>query len=246
MYRLTDTELEDALFTDRPSLYLWEHIERYPQLAALAGVTQPQKYHEEGDALIHTLMVTDEAAKCRGRAEEPLGLMLSAVCHDMGKAVCTKVTDGAVHSLGHETAGLPIVSDFLSLVGADDELCGYVLNMTKLHMEPNIMAAANSRLKKTNRLFYESVCPYDLILLSVCDGAGKIPQETHEDFLMKRYDKFREIMARPYLTEEDLLAAGITESRLGEGVEYAHKLRLAGIDRENALRQTLSQIKEGK
>ena len=39
----------------------------------------------------------------------------------------------------------------------------------------------------------------------------------------------------------DLIAAGISPSeRFSEYLEYAHKLRLAGVEKENALRQTLA------
>ncbi len=246
MYRLSDTALEDALFSDTPSVYLSANKDRYSELAALIGVKQSAKHHAEGDAFVHTLMVTDEAAKLRDIVSEPLGFMLSALCHDMGKAVCTTETDGVIHALGHETQGLPIVSEFLSRIGADDDIRRYVLNMTELHMEPNIMAAAGSRLKKTNRLFYRAAAPYDLIQLAVCDGIGKIPPVSYEDFLIKRYEEYTKIMARPYVTAEDIADAGIPQEKAEEALCYAHKLRLAGIDKESALRQTTAQFMKRK
>ena len=241
-HRLTDTALEDALMhDDKPSEYLSLNRERYPQLAALTGIPQPAQHHMEGDAFTHTLMVADEAAKRRDAVRFPLGFMLAAVCHDMGKAVTTVTENGAVHALGHETEGLPIAAEFLRSAGADGHICRYVLNMTELHMEPNIMAGAGSRLKKTNRLFDRAEVPYDLIQLAVCDGLGKIPPVSYEGFLLERYDMFREIMSRPFVTVSDLKNAGIRQEKLADAAGYALKLRLAGIDRENALIQTLSQ-----
>ena len=48
-------------------------------------------------------------------------------------------------------------------------------------------------------------------------------------------------MARPYVTEKDLSGAGLNdESKLPEIMEYAHKLRLAGLDKADQLRQSLA------
>ena len=243
-------ELENVLLTwDRPSEYFEKlrsnnSLDAYfSELKALIGVLQNREHHLEGDAWTHTMLVLDEAAKRRDKVNHPFGFMLSALCHDLGKAVCTTISeDGSVHSYRHEEEGLPIVEKMLKRLDIDSRTIAYVLNMTELHMEPNIMANVRSRLKKTNRLFDKADEPFDLIQLSICDGLGKIPQCTgNEEFLIERYDRFREIMARPYVTEKDLSGAGLNdESKLPEIMEYAHKLRLAGLDKADQLRQSLA------
>lgn len=237
------------LYTEKPSEFFDELRENgtlenmLPELYALVGVPQNINYHKEGDAYTHTMMVLDEAAKRRDNAKNRLGFMLSALCHDFGKAVSTTVSeDGTVHSYSHETEGLPIVKGFMERFSDDSKLTEYVLNMTKLHMEPNIMANARSKIKKTNRLFDSSAEPYDLILLSICDGHGKIPQNIgSEEFLMQRYQAFLEIMSRPFVTERDLTDSGIVQGEnLQKILEYSHKLRLAGVEKDNALRQSIA------
>jgi len=182
----------------------------------------------------------------RDKVRYPLGFLLAALCHDFGKAVCTTEIDGVIHSYGHETAGLPLVQQFLERITTETKLIQYVLNMTELHMQPNIMAAARSRLKSTNKLLDRAVEPFDLIQLSVCDGLGKLPPcgET-ESFLMQRYEQFTAIMARPYVMGKDLIAAGLQPGvQFSEILSYAHKLRLAGIEKENALRQSLAYARK--
>ena len=216
---------------------------QFDELKALIGLPQNQKYHHEGDVWTHTMMVLDEAAKRRNIAKNPIGLMLSALCHDFGKAVSTTVDeDGTVHSYGHEIDGIPLVRGFMERFTEDDELISYVMNMTELHMEPNIMAHARSRMKKTNKLFDSSAEPFDLIQLAVCDGLGKIPKcDDTEEFLMERYDKFVSIMSRPYVTENDLISAGSCDpGKNAEILSYAHKLRLAGLDKDDQLRQSVA------
>ena len=243
-------ETEKALLkSEKPSVF-FEQLRRmgqldcwFPEIKALINVPQNREHHLEGDTWTHTMMVLDEAAKRRDVVKYPLGFMLSALCHDLGKAVCTTVAeDGTVHSYSHETEGLPIVQTFLERITTETKLIKYVLNMTELHMEPNTMASVKSKLKKTNKLFDRAAEPFDLIQLAVCDGLGKLPKcDDTEEFLMQRYAKFNEIMARPYLMGRDLAEAGLKPSEsFAEILDYAHKLRLAGLDKDNQLRQSLA------
>ena len=218
----------------------------FPELKALIGVPQRNDFHQEGDVWNHTMLVVDQAAKHRDRVSRPLDFMLSALCHDMGKPMTTQTDEnGIVHSLGHEDAGQAEASRFLERIVASTQTREYVANMVKLHMQPNILANAHSRVKKTNKLFDQSVCPEDLVQLAVCDGLGKIPQEGGtESFLTERAEVFREMMSRPYVMGRDLIKAGLKPGEnFGELLAYAHKLRLAGVPKDEALRQTLSYKK---
>ena len=60
-------------------------------------------------------------------------------------------------------------------------------------------------------------------------------------WLRQRLALYREIMARPQVTGAELIAAGLTpDSRFRELLDYAHKLHLAGIPHDSALKQTLA------
>ena len=59
--------------------------------------------------------------------------------------------------------------------------------------------------------------------------------EAYETFLYDRLCRYREIMDRPFVKGEDLVKEGMKP-----GLAYAHKLRLAGIPKEEALRQTMA------
>lgn len=240
------SELEKVLLEyPKPSEY-FEKLKRenqldafFPELKSLIGVPQNEIHHKEGDVWTHTMLVLDEAAERRDTVKNPSGFMLSILCHDFGKAVCTEKINGVIHAYRHEIEGVPLVESFMKRFSANKYLTEYVLNMVEYHMLPNIMAEAKSKTKNTNKLFYSAVEPYDLIQLAICDGLGKIPQSnTNEEFLMMRFERFNEIMSRPYVTEKDLIGVGITE-RLDEVLEYAHKLRLAGFDKDNTLRQCI-------
>ena len=222
----------------------------FPEAEALIGVPQPAQYHPEGDVWTHTLLVLDAAAALRPEAENPIGLMLSALCHDLGKAETTRIEeDGKLHALGHEAAGLPLTDRLLSRITNEKKLKQYVRNMVELHMLPNQLAAQNAGRKSFNRLFDRSVSPEDLLLLCKADSLGScLPPESYaptEALLRERLSEFHALMARPYVTGADLIAAGAKPGvTFHDALVYAHKLRLAGVPKKEALAQTLSYLKK--
>lgn len=249
-------ELKKALLkSERPSVFftvlremgqldLW-----FPEVKALIGQAQHPTYHAEGDVWNHTMLVLDEAAKLRDRVQQPYAFMLSALCHDFGKAVSSEAAaDGAVHAYGHEFAGLPIVKQFLSRITKETKVIDYVMNMTKLHMRPNIAANHTSSVKSTNKLFDEALVPRDLIALAVADDRGRIslkPKASTEAFLLDRAAVYEEYMSRPYVMGKDLIGAGLTPGKdFSDILAYAHKLRLAGVPKDSALKQTLSYARK--
>ncbi len=215
----------------------------FPEVEALYGVAQSPRFHGEGDVWTHTMMVLDAAAERRKQTGYPLGFMLSALTHDFGKAVCSEVINGDIHAYHHETLGLPLVETFLKRLTREKNLIHYVLNMVELHMRPNQMAMQSS-IKATNKLFDQSVAPEDLIHLASCDNLGSIPDHdrpSREPALWERLAVYREYMSRPYVMGADLIAAGLVPGPdFREMMDFAHKLRLAGVKKEDALRQTLA------
>lgn len=250
-----EAELRKVLLkSEQPSLFFsWlrrmdQLDDWFPELKALIGVEQSPVYHAEGDVWNHTMMVLDEAARLRDRAASAYWFMLSALTHDFGKAVCTSASDGAVHAYCHEEEGVPLAKNFLRRLTRDTRLMDYVCNQTLLHMKPNTVAAAHSAIKVTNRMFDQSRDPEGLICLALADDRGRItahPTESSEDFLYQRLSVFREYMERPYVMGKDLIDVGLKPGKdFTEILGYAHKLRLAGVPRDLALKQTLAYARK--
>ncbi len=239
-------ELKKALLkAEAPSLF-FENLRLMNQLSVwfceverLIGVPQHSVYHKEGDVWTHTMLALDEAAKRRNYVSRPLYFMLSALVHDFGKITATKFIKGEYHAYSHENEGLPLVKKFLQRITNEKELHSYVVNMTMLHMKPNTLARDNSSVKATNKMFDSAKCPEDLILLSECDANGKIPRNPYHEtaeFLKERLMIYREYMSRPYVTGKDLIQLGIKPGeKFSELLNYAHKLRLAGIEKKDVL-----------
>lgn len=244
-------ELEKALLkSPRPSVF-FEILRQmgqlsvwFPELAALVGVTQNPKHHAEGDVWVHTMMVLDESVRFIPTVQNPFGFMLSALVHDCGKAICTETVRGEIHAYCHETLGLPLAEAFLLRITNEKKLIQYVLNLVEFHMKPNMLAAANSAVKASNKMFDDAIDPKALICLATADGLGRKAERayvSHDAYLKERYELYREMMERPFVEGKDLVAAGLFPSeRFAEYLTFAHKLRLAGIDKESALKQTLA------
>lgn len=248
--RVADELCKALLRSAKPSLF-FDSLRRmdslgvwFPETESLIGVGQSPVHHPEGDVWAHTMLVVNAAASLRGRAREPFGFMLAALTHDFGKAVCSEVIDGRIHSYGHETKGLPEVERFLRRLTDERALIKYVLNMTEYHMRPNLLASERAPVKSTNRMFDRSVEPSDLIALALADALGRTAPNAYagaDEFLLERYAVYREYMSRPYVTGADLIAAGLEPGpAFSDALAYSHKLRLAGIEKSSALRQTLA------
>ena len=253
--RVFEETSKALLKSAKPSVY-FESLREMNQLSTwfnelqdLIGVKQNSNYHKESDAWVHTMMVLDEAATVRDKAEHRLGFMISALCHDLGKAVTVSIDEkGEYHSYKHEDYGVPIAERFVSRLTNRKDTVKYVLNMVKNHMQPNMKADNKSRVKSTNRMFYEGICPNDLILLAKCDESGKIPKVNtgNYEWLLNRLQVYSETMSKPFIQGRDLIQAGIEPSeKFSELLELATKLRLAGIEKEQALKQVLAVAKKG-
>lgn len=252
-----EEELAKALLgSDSPSVF-FEELRRmdqlsfwFPELEALIDLPQDPLYHPEGDVWVHTMEVIDRAAIFREKTKEPLSFMLLCLCHDFGKAVTTEFIKGRYHAYQHEVKGIPVIESFLRRIVKEKSIRRYVTGMVPLHMRPNVAAFSKPSVKSTNRLFYEAASPGDLVYFAICDKpvlAGEENFTGDSDFLWERLSVFEATMAKPHITGQDLIEAGISPGEeLGRLLDYALKLRLAGIDKDQALKQVMGMARRKK
>lgn len=219
----------------------------FAEVSALIGVEQEKKYHPEGDVYTHTMLVLDQAAALRAQAEYPLGLMLSALCHDFGKPQATQVIDGRIRAFNHENLGVPIAEAFISRLSSQTRLKKYVGNMVALHMRPNSLYHMHSGRHAYMKLLDLSVSPSDLLLLAKADHLGRTGYEHNYDevelALRGMLNTYRDLMSRPAVRGEDLIAAGMKPGKaMGEALAFAHNQHLRGVPKEQALRNTLIHV----
>ena len=234
-----------AVLRQMKALSFW-----FPEVENLIGVEQDPIHHPEGDVWNHTMAVLDQAAELRTQAQQPLRLMAAALCHDFGKVDATQIEHGRIRALGHEAAGLPRTEAFLTRLTGEKRLLRDVQNLVEFHMRPNILAAQGAKAKAMCSLFDRACSPEELLLLARADHFGKDHADAYEataQFLQDALELFRVRMAEPYVMGSDLIAAGYGPGPvLGEALDYAHKLRLAGIPKDQALKQVLAEAGKQK
>lgn len=107
-------ELKKALLTDKPSVFFYALNQadcldvHFKEIADLIGVEQPEKYHPEGDAFVHTMQVLDRCAVATNNVE----IRFAALVHDLGKAKTPR--ENWPHHYNHESLGVECVRNLCS------------------------------------------------------------------------------------------------------------------------------------
>ena len=210
-------------------------LKYFPQLQSIIGVKQNKKYHPEGDVWTHTLMVIDEAAKLRvGDEKEDLILMLSALSHDLGKAVTTKVVNGQIRAIGHEIKGEQIAIDFLQRLTSNKELITEVAKLVRYHLMP-IQLYTNGAKDGAIRRLSTKVNIKRLERLARADyfGRGGVNREKFEagDWLLSRAKALNCLEQPPksLIRGKDLINLGLKPSaKFKEILNSVYKAQLNG------------------
>ena len=151
---------------------------------------------------------------------------------------------GVPHYCNYKKHRLYAVKEFIERITHSKNIAIYIENMIEMYKKPNEIIEKGTKLKEINKMFDDVFNPNDLILLSICDNRGRFPHgNDNEKILFEYLDTYYEIMAQPYVTKEDLANAGISSKRkISKAYKYAHKLRLAGIEKSEALQKTLDYM----
>ncbi|MDN3684255.1 HD domain-containing protein [Vibrio sinaloensis] len=108
-----------------------------PELDALFGVPQPEKWHPEIDTGIHTLMVAEQAA----RLSDSLPVRFASQVHDLGKGI-TPESEWPSHKM-HCHTGLKLIKKLCDRVRVPNEYRDLALMVCEQHS--NIHRAAELR-----------------------------------------------------------------------------------------------------
>ena len=170
-------EVQHALQTDTPSRFVQtlracNALERiFPQLDALYGVPQPERYHPEIDTGIHTEMVVDQAARLSNDSE----VRFAALLHDLGKALTP--TQHWPHHHGHEQLGLKPIQQLCDRYRVPRSHCELALLVSEFHLHCHRMQElrAETILKLLTRLdgFRRPMRVHQFVLACEADARGR-------------------------------------------------------------------------
>nr|WP_264302007.1 multifunctional CCA addition/repair protein [Vibrio harveyi] len=142
-----------------------------PEIDALFGVPQPEKWHPEIDTGIHTLMVAEQAAKL----SDSLPVRFAAQVHDLGKGI-TPEKEWPSHKM-HCHTGLKLIKKLCDRVRVPNEFRDLALMVCEQHS--NIHRAAELKpqtvIKILNKfdVWRKSERLQDILICCQADHAGR-------------------------------------------------------------------------
>ncbi len=69
-------------------------------------------------------------------SEEKLTVISAVLCHDLGKALVTKIIDGKIRSTGHDDAGVALARNLIRRITGLKKRIDRVAVLVKNHMAP--------------------------------------------------------------------------------------------------------------
>lgn len=169
---------------------LFSSIVNNPKFLNLALIGGEKVYHHEGDALMHTMMVTGAARQIFGMFDE---MVIIALLHDIGK-IYTSIQreDGWWNYPNHSISGAEHLKEFLS---EDHPLYKKAEWYIKNHIKPMFFnQGSNFRTFMTNDMkdAPEGVSLENLCKLVLCDWTGSVSpteQDPQLEMFIKRLAK---------------------------------------------------------
>ncbi len=190
-----------------------------PEVDALFGVPQPEKYHPEIDCGIHTMLVVDDAAQY----DYPLEVRFAALTHDLGKATTPK--DILPRHIGHELRSVELVRKLSQRLRSPGECRDLALLAARYHGD--IHRAGELRAETVIKLFQSADAwrrpERFALLLQACaaDARGRTSHENdaypQADYLLNLLAVARAVDAgeiAKQCTDNNSIAAAVLQARI--------------------------------
>jgi tRNA nucleotidyltransferase (CCA-adding enzyme) len=225
------SEVAGAMAAERPGVFV--QVLRdcgalavlLPEVDALFGIPQPERYHPEIDTGVHVMMAMDQAALHGGSARVVYALLL----HDLGKALTPK-EEWPSH-IRHEQRGVPLVHRVCDRLRTPTAWRDLAAKVTALHLRSHrsmeMKPATVYRLLEAGDFLRRPEVIDDFTLACEADCRGRTGLEDREypqaQFLKDALDTVMAIQAR------DLDIEGLSGKQVGNRLKQARIEAIAGI-----------------
>ena len=223
------TETERALGETRPDVFI--SVLRgcgalkviYPELDALFGVPQPEKWHPEIDTGVHQLMALREAVKLGGG----VAVRFAVLMHDLGKGATPADILPSHH--GHEEAGVQLVEQLANRLRVPIYLRELAVITARYHTHVHraLELRADTVLKTLESCdaLRRPERFADFLLACEADARGRMGFEQRDYPQRNFFSAARERAAAVALSEED--RRGLSGEQIGQELR---RRRLAAIE----------------
>jgi tRNA nucleotidyltransferase (CCA-adding enzyme) len=223
------TETEKALAEDRPDVFVTVLRECgalkvvYPEIDALFGVPQPEKWHPEIDTGVHLLMALREAVKAGGNVATRFAVLM----HDLGKGATP--ADRLPSHPGHEDAGIALVEQLCARLRVPNHLRELAVMTARYHTHVHraFELRADTVLKTLEGCDALRRPERFADFLAACDAdaRGRLGLEAREYPQRHYFAAARDAAARIVLTPEE--RTGLSGEQIGQELR---KRRVAAIE----------------
>ena len=147
----------------------------FPEVYALCSAMESRKWHPEGNAYEHTMLVLTQSAKFNFDLETRFACLV----HDFGKGL-TRKEDFPKH-YGHDVNGVPVVQKFADRLTVPSKMRDRAMKATRFHMNMHKLDKLNS--KTFVKMFDEMDSQRDpetvnvLHRVGICDERGRLGSE---------------------------------------------------------------------
>jgi tRNA nucleotidyltransferase (CCA-adding enzyme) len=195
----------------------------YPEIDALFGVPQPEKWHPEIDTGLHQLMALREAVRLGGG----VAVRFAVLMHDLGKGVTPP--DKLPSHPGHEDAGVALVEQLAARLRVPNHLRELAVMTaryhTHVHRAAELRAATVLKTLEGCDALRRPERFEDFLLACESDARGRQGLESREYPQREFFAAARKAAGGAMLTAEE--RAGLSGEQIGEELR---KRRIAAIE----------------
>ena len=193
-------ELSRALEEEFPRLFFDTLLEcdalhvLFPEVYRLKTALEARRWHPEGDAYEHTMLVLTQAAE----SNFDLETRLACLVHDFGKGLTPR--DQLPKHYGHEVTGVKVAKDFCDRLTVPTKMRDRVMKTTRYHMHMHKLDTLNSKTWVNMFMDMDAFRDPEVVLLlwavGVCDENGRLGSEdAPTEHLMKVRQVFERVRA---------------------------------------------------
>ena len=193
-------ELSRALMEAHPRLFFDTLLEcdalhvLFPEVYRLKTALEARRWHPEGDAYEHTMLVLTQAAINDGDLEA----RMAALVHDFGKGLTPR--DQLPKHYGHEMTGVKVAQDFCNRLTAPAKMRDRVMKTTRYHMHMHKLDTLNPKtwvhMFEDMDAFRDPQVVELLWMVGVFDERGRLGSEMNDvQSLYKVMDVFKRVAA---------------------------------------------------
>lgn len=183
-------ELSRALMEENPRLFFDTLLEcdalhvLFPEVYRLKTALESRRWHPEGDAYEHTMLVLTQAAN----KWFDLEARLACLVHDFGKGLTPR--DKLPKHFGHDVSGVPVTESFCNRLSVPAKMRDRAMKTTRYHMRMHDLDKLNSstfvKMFMDMDAFRDPEVVFLLWSVGVCDHNGRLGSENEDtDHLFK-------------------------------------------------------------